>query len=213
TIFYPNIYSFFFLFNEIFCKAEYPSIKMLNNYIDLGANIGMSIIWYNLFNPSAKIYAYEPDPICYKYLKKTLKINHIANVSIFKKAVSNRTGKVKFFRILDNIQQLDSGLTLNQSLPHKVYVIKTQKLSTLLKKIKKIDLIKMDIEGAEYKVFQDLFSTNSISKVTTIIFEAHIFNKTEENQYKSILKKLQKLGLVTSHKNSIYSTINFWTKK
>jgi len=211
-IHFPNVYSFFFLFNEIFCKAEYPAENGITTYIDLGAHIGLAILWYHYFNPRVKIYCFEPDPITYEYLKKNLDENGIINAIVYKKAVSLRRGKAKFYSITDNIQQLDSGLQLNQNLPYTIRIVEKQKLSTILKRVKKIDLIKMDIEGSEYDVLQDLFSTKSITKVQKIVFESHIFNSKERHRYNKFVKKLKAIGSFSSSANSKYSYINYWQK-
>jgi len=128
TVYYSNIYALLFMFNEIFCDTEYPAFFNLKTYVDLGANIGIPILWYHFFNPKMAIYAFEPDEINFRLLEKNIKENHIGNCFLFKKAVSNTNGKIKFYRILDNIQNLDSGLKLNQKLPHEVFQVETEKI-------------------------------------------------------------------------------------
>jgi len=210
TVYYPNIYAFFFLFNEIFCNSEYPALFNMKTYIDLGANIGISLLWYHLFNPNMTAYAFEPDEINYRFLKKNIKENCIENCFLFKKAISNNINKVKFYRILDNIQNLDSGLKLNQKLPHEVFQVKTAKLSTLIKKIKHISLVKMDIEGGEYLVFDDLKKTNTLIKIERIIFESHVFTAMEKRSLAKILSWIGHLGKTHSHATSKYTSSHYW---
>jgi FkbM family methyltransferase len=209
-IIYPNIYSFLFMFNEIFCEGEYPIIKNIKNYIDLGANIGLSTLWYYLYNPNMTAYLFEPDQINAYFLKINLENNFPKKYFLIQKAVSNTNGIKKFYRILDNIQNLDSGLKLNQRLPYEVFRVKTIKLSNFIKNIKNISLLKLDIEGEEYSVLKDLKESNSLHKIKAIVFESHFFNKLEVKKLQIILKWMKNLGELNSHPTSKYTSMNYW---
>lgn len=60
-VYFKTIHSFLYLFNEIFCLEEYKVRTSIKTYVDLGANIGLSILWYYYFNPKMSIMAFEPD--------------------------------------------------------------------------------------------------------------------------------------------------------
>lgn len=210
-IHYYNYFSLGFLLNEIFFCSEYKTYDDLETYVDLGANIGLTMLWFNIFNPKMKIYAYEPDLLNIKVLKRNIQENKVKNCTIIQKAVSNNTEPSTFYRILDPIQNFSSGLTLNHNLPYKTFHIKTQKLSDSLKKIKKISLLKMDIEGGEYDVFEDLFLTETIDKIDKIVFESHIYNQVQEKKYLKITSLLKKKGCFTNHQVSNHSSINYWS--
>lgn len=204
TIYFENFVTFFYQFNETFCKEIYPA-KKINNYYDIGSNIGIPILWHKYFNPKLKIHAFEPDPENYKYLQKNIKNNQLTNISIYPIALSNKKGKANFFVIKDNIQNLDSGLTLNQKLPHKCIRINTDRLSKYINK--EVDLLKIDIEGGEYKVFEDLFVKNKIKFLKEIVFEAHFFNKNEKTMLKLLIKNLKKSGHISKMENSQFTSV------
>lgn len=212
NISYENIFSLFFIVNEIFCTGEYKVYNNLKSFIDLGSNIGIAVLWYHWFNPKMKIYCYEPDRQNFRYLHENMKQNGIRNCHLYNAAVSNKIGFAKFYQIIDNIQNLDSGLTLNLKLPHKIYKVKTQKVSSLVKKLKHVSLLKMDIEGGEKAVFEDLLKTNAIMFVDKIIFENHFFNTADRKIYKSNILKLSKIGTVHSTSKTDLSSINVWVK-
>lgn len=212
SIHYPNIYAFFFLFNEIFCIQEYPVIRDLHTYVDLGAYIGMSVLWYHAFNPKVKIYAFEPNENNYQYLLRNIRANKIQQCQAYKTAVSNKAERVRYYEILDNIQSLDSGLFLNQELPYNMTYVKAEKLSDRIKKIGEISLLKMDIEGSEYVVFEDIFASNTLSKIRRIIFESHLFTLSNTKSHASVLRQLGKFGTVTSTSNSRLTSIDSWER-
>jgi FkbM family methyltransferase len=209
-IFFYSPQSYFFLLNEIFAKSIYENKDIQNPsiIIDAGANIGISVLWFRLKFPKAKIIAFEPDPNNLLLLEKNIKINKLKNIEIVKKAISNKSGKSIFYRINDPIQNLDSGLKLNQNLSNSQYLVNTCKLSTHINS--KVDLLKMDIEGAEYDVFEELISSKKIDKINNIYFEAHYFNNIEKNIFFKLLEKLNKIGSVTTFDNSQYSCLNYY---
>ncbi len=212
TIHYPNIFPFFFLFTEIFCIQEYPAQRNIQTYVDLGAYIGMSILWYHAFNPQAKIYAFEPNEENYRFLLKNVAANHVDRCVTYKVALSNSSRQVKYYQILDNIQSLDSGLFLNQKLPYKTTFVKSERLSDRIKKIGEISLLKIDIEGSEYAVFEDLFASKSLRKIKKIIFESHLFNQKNKTEHAQLLRSLRRFGKVTANSNSKLTSIDTWQR-
>ncbi len=66
--------------------------------LDLGANIGyFTLIAAKCVGANGKVYAFEPDPTNFSFLKKSVEINNYKNVICEQKAVSNENGKVKLF--------------------------------------------------------------------------------------------------------------------
>lgn len=211
-IFYKNIYTLLYLFNEIFCIGEYKIRTQITTYVDLGSNIGLSILWNHYFNPKMSILAFEPDEDSLQFLEKNLKTNNITNYKIYKVALTNKTSKAKFYRIDDIVQSLDNGLKLNHNLKHSTVVVQTDKLSRYIKD-KHISLMKIDIEGSEYEVFDDLFSSGKLSNIEEIIFEGHFFNSKQLMVYQKTISKLRKYGSVNSLNSSGVTSINYWINK
>ncbi|CEG11098.1 Methyltransferase FkbM (fragment) [groundwater metagenome] len=73
-------------------------IKEGDVVLDIGANIGYyTLIAAKLVGVNGKVYAFEPDPTNFSFLKKSVEINNYKNVICEQKAVSNENGKVKLF--------------------------------------------------------------------------------------------------------------------
>jgi len=119
------------------------------NIVDIGANIGLySIISAKRVGINGKVFVYEPEPTNINFLKKNIDSNNLKNVFIETKAMSNSAGNTKLFITKDN--KGTHSLANNRSV--KDYInIETDTLDNSLKKYgsPKIDIIKMDIEGAE----------------------------------------------------------------
>jgi len=204
TVYFGNYVTFYYIFNEIFCKEVYAPIK-INSYVDLGANIGLSILWYKFFNQNLFVMAFEPDKNNYRYLRKNVTVNRLKDIHTYEIALSSKKGIAKFYTIIDDVQNLDSGLTLNQKLPYISYMVKVDALSNYIHTM--IDLIKIDIEGAEYDVFNDLFKTRKIRFIKNLIFEAHFFNTVQKERLKKIVYRLKKIGTVKQLENSKFTNV------
>lgn len=132
-------------------------VKPGNIVLDLGANLGyFSLLAARLVGEQGKVYAFEPEPVNRGYFLKNIELNNYKNIMVYPYAVSNKRDKVKLY-----ICPYDSGHhTLNQYggireyKPHKCtpeekfIEVETVKLDDCLKD-KKIDVIKMDVEGSE----------------------------------------------------------------
>jgi len=70
--------------------------------------------------------------------------------------------------------------------------------------------MKMDIEGGEYLVFEDLRKTNSLSQIEKIVFESHVFTAKEKKDLAEILSWLGQAGKIWSHKTSKYTSTHLW---
>lgn len=126
--------------------------------LDLGANIGyFTILAAKLVGPSGKVFSFEPEPTNFRYLTKNIELNRHTNAFAFQKAISDRPGKTQLF-----VCSYDSGHhTINQYEGIEAYRrgrksemrsidIDTVTVDDFLKdKTDHVDIIKMDVEGAE----------------------------------------------------------------
>ncbi len=139
---------------ELFKKI----VKEGDNVVDLGANIGyFTLLAAKIVGPEGKVFAFEPEPKNYNYLQKNIKLNNYENVTALQKAVSDKNGKTKLY-ICDydtghhTIRQY-SGIEAYSRGRHteeKSIEIETVTLDEFFKgKEELIDVIKIDVEGAE----------------------------------------------------------------
>lgn len=166
------------LFGEIFVKGEYFFRSRAPNptIIDAGANIGVGILYFKFLYPKSKITAYEPDPQTFKLLATNIKSNNLTDVHLTNAAVANMEGQIDFYT--DKPGSV-SASAMRTDLKKRMKV-KSITLPEVIKRLKKVDLLKVDIEGYEYLVFKDLASKNSLKFVREIIVEYH-HNLTNAN--------------------------------
>jgi FkbM family methyltransferase len=128
--------------------------------VDLGANLGyFTLLAAKLTGKKGRVYSFEPEPRNYNYLLKNIELNGYDNIVASQKAVSNKHGKVKLY-----ICPYDSGHhTINQYGGIEAYKhdpvynnatvdfveVETVVLDDFLEDMEQVDVVKMDVEGAE----------------------------------------------------------------
>ena len=142
------------------CDVENPKI------IDCGANVGVSIIRFKKLFPKAIISAYEADAKVFDCLQKNLASNGIQDVSLINKAVWVHNDGVEF-----GIEGADGGSVFHEG-QNKV-LVPSIRLKDVISKYDRIDLLKMDIEGAESDVLLDC--GDAIQRVKYLFVEYHSF--------------------------------------
>lgn len=160
------------LFQEIFVSQTYKAdvTSEVPTIIDCGSNIGMSILYFKAMYPRANIIGFEPNPDQYAILEKNIAANGFNNVVIHQKAVGDATGTVDFFINEDSPGSLNMGL-LSRRAEAPTIQVEVDLLSNYIPE--SVDLLKLDIEGAEESVLVDLEKSGKIANCKHIICEYH----------------------------------------
>ncbi len=168
----PDALSFIWQFKEIFVDESYKFESKLTEPViyDCGSNIGMSCIYFKKIFSGAKIKAFEADPKISRYLKENLNANGLNDVEVIDKAVWVNDGGVEL-----NIEGADGSSIYTEGKKQKVSSIR---LKDLLDSESRIDMLKMDIEGAENDVILDC--GNSLKIVKNIFIEYHSFTNSQQ---------------------------------
>jgi FkbM family methyltransferase len=122
-------------------------IKPGMTVIDIGAHVGYFTRMYaSLVGTSGAVYAYEAAPENFALLRRNTK--RLPNVKIFEMAVADHIGTIDFYETENNTGC--HSLVASDLRQNKLTVASTS-LDALLENgaLKKIDVIKMDIEGGE----------------------------------------------------------------
>jgi len=172
---------------EIFGDEIYP-IKQdqHNKIIDLGAQAGIFSIYAAFKCPTARIYSFEPDEDNYSQLLRNISLNNLEKrILPFKKAISNSNKKMKLY--LDKSSSRSHTLFSTGKNFILVDSVKLDKLFSSLK-IARCDILKVDIEGAEYEVFYNLNHT-FFNKINLLFMECHDLHKINKRYEKNSMKE------------------------
>ncbi|MCX6815400.1 MAG: FkbM family methyltransferase [Candidatus Aenigmarchaeota archaeon] len=128
-------------------------MKLGSVFVDIGAHVGyFTLRAAKLVGPSGRVYAFEPAPQNHELLQKNVKINNYKNVMIEKACITSKTGSTDFFL------SGDSGTHSTKFKSSKKMRVKCFRLDDFCNKnrVKKIDLIKIDVKGGEYEAFRGM---------------------------------------------------------
>ncbi len=194
TIFFVRAYS-----SDISCLQ---SITMENEYfpyfnvmpgdtvIDIGANIGSFSVSVAYREPSAKIYAIEPVKNNYNLLCQNIELNHLTNVSPINVAISDKREELTIYHGLGSWFASGSFYKVDATDPHSSEEVSCITLEDIFieNEIGNCDFLKMDCEGAEYKILFSL-SDELLRKIKKIAIEFHNFES--DNKQHDIVKFLE----------------------
>jgi len=192
---YDDFKSFFDMYIDLFIHSVYmlPKVESSEKIViaDCGANIGLSIFFFKHFFPNSKIFAFEPDKDIFRILEKNVRSNNLSNVKLYNKAVGSDKRNIKFYS--SSGCGGSQGNTIYKDLAHskgfKESIVEEITLSSL--NLKMIDVLKIDVEGAEGIIFEDLYKNNLLKKVELINLEYHYGRNLKNNNLSLILKRIE----------------------
>lgn len=148
---------------EIYKFEAESSVPLI---IDCGANIGISIVYFKHLYPQAKIIAFEPDPILFSMLSKNISNFFFENIEIHQAAIWTNDHGVSFLQ-----EGGHSGKVLEGGSHDKEISVPSFQLKNILNSFESIDMLKIDIEGAEFDVLFDC--GEYLSKCKNVFVEYH----------------------------------------
>jgi len=118
--------------------------------VDVGANIGNHTLFFSLFCPCYKVFAFEPYGKVRKVLESNISLNNLENVEVFPFAVGDKEGRCSLEKSpLNKNGVSQDGMTYVKEGDE----VKMVTLDKVLRG-KKVSLIKIDVESFEIKVLR-----------------------------------------------------------
>jgi len=151
---------------DVLEQLSRPGMRVL----DVGAHVGyFTLLLSTLVGPEGRVYALEPNPLNLAKLRAMLAVNGLTNVAVFPVAATDRTGEGEF--VTERTGQM--GHLALGSCPREaqsLVVVQTARIDDLARehKIGRIDLIKIDVEGAERQVLHGMAELLAASKPIVI---------------------------------------------
>ena len=158
-----------FVFYEVLLDRCYRlprSLAAPRTIVDLGANVGLTTLFYAAEYPDSRIICVEPDPSNVALLRHNVQ-SLGSRATVVEAAVAARSGSVSF-RVGAGSW---GGFVSNDEGDTKKITATTVSEIRRLHDLEQIDLLKVDIEGSERDVFADC--SEWIRAVSTIIIELH----------------------------------------
>ncbi|MCW5878099.1 MAG: FkbM family methyltransferase [Anaerolineales bacterium] len=146
-------------------------VKPGQTVLDIGANIGYyTLLFAKRVGGSGVVHAFEPESNAFKLLEKNLELNGYQNVVLHPLAVSNKDGETYLAR--DPFSNLDHRIKSGSEHQEASIKIRTAKIDSLIGSSElTVDVVKLDIQGAEYSAVQGMQATLSKSPTVLLLSE------------------------------------------
>jgi len=202
---YVDSASFAFMYEEIFRQGIYEFESKKDNplIVDAGANIGLSIIYFKRLFPAAKIIAFEPDSHIFSVLKDNVSAYQLDNTVLINKALWKEETTLSF-----HSEGADAGRLDKNREGSKNELVETDLLSKYLNQ--QVDMLKIDIEGAELEVL--LECKNELRNIKNIFIEYHSF-KDSPQQLGHLLDILKQNGFRYQIQNTAFISKQAFVKR
>jgi len=153
----------FDVLNEVLVLNVYAAVLPAKNptmILDLGSHMGASVLFWRERFPGSRIVAVEPDPVTFRRLGRN--VGGLPAVELRNLAVCHEDGPAKFVPARQAWVSSLSGVG-------KTVTVDGRSFRSLIAEIGEVDLLKVDIEGAERYILDDW----ALQRVRSIIGEYH----------------------------------------
>lgn len=165
--------------------------------LDIGGWIGSTAIW--LSKHFEKVVVVEADKNAIIALKNNLKTNSCENVDVCEKVIYNKSQERVFFGQNPHTgSQLGDSMSLSKKNSDNSadYDVETITLESLISNYpkEKISFLKIDIEGGEEKIMEDLFELGTMYKWKVwLSFHYGWWENKDLSRFENIFKNIKKL--------------------
>jgi FkbM family methyltransferase len=181
------------MYEEIFLRKQYefaadnrePSI------VDCGSNIGLAILFFKRLFPRATVLGFEPDPKTFDVLMTNVRENELDDVRVLNLAVHDGRDELELYgdRKTPGSPQMS---TRNERIAGTTTRVPATRLSDHIAGT--VDFLKLDVEGAERIVIEDLEQAAKLELIRTMAIEYHHHLNAEEDALSAVLSALERSG-------------------
>lgn len=159
---------------------------------DVGGNVGyFTVLLSHLVGPSGQVVVYEPNPRLQPFIRENLAVNHQRRTVLIPKAVYSEA-KTLTFHIAEHETGFSSIYKRDDIADWDVTQVEAEPLDRHINAVKQIDLVKIDIEGAEYHAFLGMQNLLQQGKIRTVIFEWNRVTCQEDaDRLEALLRRLE----------------------
>jgi FkbM family methyltransferase len=177
-----NNTSDFDVFDQIFIKGEYSPVVQycidnsipIETIVDLGANIGFTSLYLSNYFPNAKLISVEADINNFKVLHENL--IHKENIELLNSAIWHNNEKLVVNSDFRDGREWSLSVEPDISGRSSENIIEGITMYDIITRfnLSSIDILKIDIEGAERFIFdQSISDINFLDCVKIIVIEIH----------------------------------------
>jgi FkbM family methyltransferase len=190
-------------FRQIFVRHTYyvKTESSTPRIIDGGGNMGMSVLYFKYLYPQSRITVFEPSKEVLALLERNISKNQLTDVTVIAAGLSDKEGELLIYprgsaACGNTLEESISATTALQKAPeHEPYRVPIVLLSNYLKE--PVDFLKLDIEGSEGAVIQELEETHCLTQIKMCAMEYHYYPQAPKNNLSDLLQRFTNVGYGT----------------
>jgi FkbM family methyltransferase len=125
---------------------------MIRSFSNCGSNIGVSILFFKMLYPKARITGFEPDPFTFDLLTDNVRSNSLTDVELYQCPLGDDDHSITLYRPSEEgASSLRMNVIGKRAVNSASITVQARRLSGFIRD-HEIDLLKIDIEGAEHQV-------------------------------------------------------------
>jgi len=166
---------------EVYDKLNIP--EKLNLIVDVGSHVGFYALKYA--STTNRVVCLEPNPLNYSLLCLNVKLNKLDNVTNLNVALWKERGEVLMIFERNSVAH---HITTKYAKHVSCHKVKSITIGDLISMFGDIDVLKIDIECAEYDVIPSLDKIY-LDRIKSIIMELHSENYEANLRIKEVLQR------------------------
>jgi FkbM family methyltransferase len=192
-VFFHDHYWLLDMYEEIFLRRQYEfeSDSPAPAIVDAGSNIGLAILFFKRLFPRATVLGFEPDPQTFELLTRNVEVNRLEGVRLRNEALYDGREEVELYgdpSTPGSPQMTTSG----DRLPGEATRVPATRLSNHL--TEPVDFMKIDIEGAERVVLDELEQAGKLPLIRRMAIEYHHHMEAGGDGLAGLLATLERGG-------------------
>jgi FkbM family methyltransferase len=160
-----------FGFIGMFVKEEYsvPLPTATPTIVDCGGNIGMAMLYFKVRYPAAKVVCFEPNPAGCDLIERHVRENNLRDVTLNRVACGATPGEASFF--VNKTDSIVSSFDRERAQADHEIRVPVVRLSESISG--PVDLLKIDVEGAEWAILEEMIGSGKMPLIRSMIIEYH----------------------------------------
>jgi FkbM family methyltransferase len=169
------------------------------SFVDVGANWGyFTLLAASLVGPTGRVLSLEPDPRLFPILQENVRRGELNQVTVLQVAAAHEPGTLMLAGYAEDGGNFGvSRIVANSGEEHQVFQVRSDSLDRILhpQGFSSVDLLKMDIEGAEAFAIAGLENSLAEKKIKRLVLELHPAQLAEHgSSITAIVQILQNAG-------------------
>jgi FkbM family methyltransferase len=157
--------------------------------LDVGANHGYyTLVMADAVGPEGRVVPVEPTPRLAELLRETLDVNGFPNVVVAQQAATDREGQTLQL-VVPARRSMNARISQEAGPTDTVVEVESTTIDALTREWPRVDLIKIDVEGAEESVWQGMQRTSADNAEIVVLLELNVDRYDDPRGFLSLIQE------------------------